>query len=224
VSGIAPKCPSDEWSIVTSCFGPSNEGAKSIVVTHSVTFPQALATVCDMGVTKQPRKPGVQPRRTLDAERQKTLLDAVALGNPLKTCCLYAGIDDSTLRKWRIRGENARAIPSGKRSGTEQKFVNFVTALEKALAEANVLAQKTVNTLMGIPLENATDNDKTLALRAAQFHLTHRDPENYSTSTKTTLEAAEGSSAVVMASGMDVFEMLLKVKQHQDAQDDDDAE
>ena len=161
---------------------------------------------------KEKRRPGVQARPSLDQERQDTLLNAVRMGNPLKTSCLFAGIDDSTLRKWRKRGETAQAVRPAARTPVERKFADFVTALDKALAEANVRAQLTVHKIMTTDVDTASVEEKRLALQAAQFHLTHRDPANYSTQVRTEVTGRDGAPLEVIASGMDVYEMLAKIE------------
>lgn len=155
-------------------------------------------------------------RHALSADRQKILLDAITIGTPIVTSCLLAGVDDSTLRKWRARGEDALDVPSGKRSGTEHKYANFVTALGRALATASHQAQLTVTRNMTMPLTrpevvrraDGTDEivqvpisveERRLAQQAAQFHLTHRDPTNYSTQTRTEVTGADGGPVEVSA-------------------------
>ena len=75
---------------------------------------------------------------------------------------------------------------------------------------------------MTAPLIGASPEDKSLAFRAAQFHLTHRDPENYSTQTRTELTGRDsGPVDLALANGEDVFKILLDAKAYEDAQDAD---
>jgi hypothetical protein len=161
-------------------------------------------------------------RVTLDAQRQADLITAVRLGNPFKTAALFAGIDETTLVKWRAKGKAALQLPSGKRNPTDRKFADFVVGFDKALAEANVRAQQTIHALMTMNLQNATPEQQRVALSAAQFHLTHRDPKNYSTQVRTEITGADsGPVDLALTNGEDVFKILLDAKAYEDAQDAD---
>jgi hypothetical protein len=149
------------------------------------------------------------------------LITAVRLGNPFKTAALFAGIDETTLVKWRAKGRAALNLPSGKRNPTERKFADFVLAFDKALAEANVRAQATIHTLMTRDLQNATPEQQRVAMAAAQFHLTHRDPKNYSTQVRTELTGKDDGPVDVDAMGFEFVSILREVKAYEDAQDAD---
>ena len=49
----------------------------------------------------------------VDKERIETLINAIRLGNPLKTACNFAGLSDETVRVWRRKGEAALELPQG---------------------------------------------------------------------------------------------------------------
>jgi len=164
---------------------------------------------------KIPVKAG-EPRKVghplmLDAERMEVLLNAIRLGTPLHRCCDFAGISRETLRQWRHRGEKALLIPPGKRNPTDRKFAEFIGALDKAIAQAIVQAQRTVHTLMTQDVVRATPEQQRIALTAAQFFLTHRAPEDYNTKTTAELTGKDGGAIEVALSAEKAWEILQAV-------------
>jgi len=111
----------------------------------------------------------------LDEQVSRTLLDTVKIGAPLHTAAAFAGVSDETLRLWRRRGEKAQAVPPGRRSPTDRRFVEFVGALDKAMSTAATKAQAVVFGTM------AQTDDRALAFRAAIWYLEHRERADNST-------------------------------------------
>jgi hypothetical protein len=134
------------------------------------------------------------PTRLTD-DTQRTLLDCLRLGNPFKTAAMFAGVDVDTINQWRRKGLTALRKAASERSANERRYANFVGALERAMTEASVRAQTQIYSIMTIPLvENglrASPEQQRVILRAAEFHLSHRDPENYSTQTRTELSGLQ---------------------------------
>lgn len=158
----------------------------------------------------------------LDAERTEILVNTIRLGTPLKTACSFAGISDETLRKWRKRGEEAAKIAPGRRNPTDKKYADFVGQIDKALAEANVRAQATIHGLMTKPVATATPEEQRIALSAAQFFLTHRDPDHYSTKTRTELTGADGTPLEVELSAERAWEKLQAILGRENVTQEDD--
>ncbi len=146
----------------------------------------------------------------LNDEVARTLLNALRLGNPFVTACQFAGIDDSTLRRWRQKGDEALRLSPGKRSPSQRKYAEFRTAIDKAIVEANVRAQQTIHTVMTQPLQNATSEEKRIIVDAAKFYLTHRDPSHYSTQQRTELTGKDGEAVEISAA--EVWNVLQKAR------------
>ena len=159
--------------------------------------------------TTEPRKVG-HPS-VFDAQRSDILLNAIRIGTPYQLACDFAGIHRDTLRKWRRRGEQALLIPSGRRGPTDRKFAEFVGALDKALAESGVRAQQTIHTLMTLDVKNTTPEQQRVAMSAAQFHLTHRLADYYTTKTSTELTGKDGGPIDVALSAERAWEILQAI-------------
>lgn len=75
-------------------------------------------------------------------EIKHKIITAIRAGNYIETASAYAGISKSTLYDWLRRGERekqrAEENPRYKIRKSEQPFVDFSDAVEKALAEAEV--------------------------------------------------------------------------------------
>ncbi|HZK28535.1 MAG TPA: hypothetical protein VFD00_13445 [Thermoclostridium sp.] len=78
----------------------------------------------------------------LNDKVQHEIVTAVKQGNYIETASAYAGINKTTLYDWLRRGrrEIARVEKDGRRriKKSEEKYVNFSHALEKALAESEM--------------------------------------------------------------------------------------
>jgi hypothetical protein len=68
------------------------------------------------------------------------LLDRIRLGAELQTACDSAGLSRATLHNWRLRGGRARAeaVEGVRLKAADRRLVEFVDALERAEAEAEV--------------------------------------------------------------------------------------
>lgn len=75
-------------------------------------------------------------------EIKHKIITAIRAGNYIETASAYAGISKSTLYDWLRRGEREKQRveknPRYKIRKSEQPFVDFSDAVEKALAEAEV--------------------------------------------------------------------------------------
>ena len=80
------------------------------------------------------REPGRPSKLTLDV--QEKIIQALHLGNHRKHAAAYAGIDETTLRRWMARGRN----PS------DEAYAAFREAVEQAEAKANQSAAWRDNT------------------------------------------------------------------------------
>lgn len=159
----------------------------------------------------------------LNVERQTTLINAIRLGTPLATAALFADVDKESIRHWRRKGEDARKMAPSTRTPTQQRYVDFVVELNKALAEAALVAQRTVHSFMSKAL-NDPDNpvsveDKRLALDASKFYLTHRDGKNYNPRVEITGE--DGGPVAVVSGGIDVWEKMQAILKAERENDDE---
>jgi hypothetical protein len=160
---------------------------------------------------KKPRITGNPTGRptSLDAETADRLLQALRMGNPFATAAEFAGIDNSTLTRWRQRGEDALAIPPGRRNATQRKFADFCTAFRRAVVEANVRMQSQIYAVGSKDLVNASPEQQRIIVDAAKFHLTHRDPKNYNT--QVGLEVSGPNGGPVQVDGKAALEMLREL-------------
>lgn len=82
-----------------------------------------------------------RPNKLTD-EVQRKIVQAVQIGNYIETAAAYAGIDKSTLHRWLKRGEREIARTDGEKpkkvKQSEQPYVEFCNAVEKAMAESEV--------------------------------------------------------------------------------------
>lgn len=78
----------------------------------------------------------------LNPEIKNKIVTAIRAGNYIETAAAYAGISKNTLYDWLRRGEREKQRveknPRYKIRKSEQPFVDFSDAVEKALAEAEV--------------------------------------------------------------------------------------
>jgi hypothetical protein len=163
---------------------------------------------------KTDNPPGRQdgPAVTMTKERRDTLINAVRMGNPLKTASEYSGISGETVRTWRAKGEMYRGIPEKDRTAGQQTYVQFASDLGKAMSEAFVQAQRTVHLLMRSPGKDErpmTMDEKRLALQAAEFFLKSRDVQNYGTS-RQELTGADGTD-LINSTADEAFERLQAI-------------
>ena len=78
----------------------------------------------------------------LNIDTHNKIISAIRAGNYIETAAAYAGIDKSTLYDWLKRGEREKQRvaqnPRYKIRKSEEPYVEFSNAVEKALAEAEV--------------------------------------------------------------------------------------
>jgi len=80
----------------------------------------------------------------LTPERQETILEALKTGCYVETACLYAGVATPTVYNWFDRGRRERErlalSEHGTTLATEVIYLDFLEAVEKARAEAELRA------------------------------------------------------------------------------------
>ena len=96
-------------------------------------------------------------------ELTAALCDELKLGMTIRAACQHVGIDDSTYRKWMMRGEDG-----------EEPFVTFRTAATRAKADG-------IRALV-VTVRKAAKDD----WRAAAWMLERREPEEWSKRTEVT--------------------------------------
>lgn len=100
----------------------------------------------NVGATKMP--PAAKINRVLEAEKnkggrpekltpelQKTICDTIAAGNYMETAAASAGIAKTTFNDW---------LRKGARSNRNDKYKRFSLAVEKAIADAEILGSLTI--------------------------------------------------------------------------------
>lgn len=170
----------------------------------------------------EPRKAG---RPTIfDQERSEALLNAIRLGTPLQVACDFAGISRETLRLWRQRGNRALAGDPRRLSPIDRKFAAFIVALDKAVAQAGVQAQRTIHTLMSQDVRSATPEQQRIAMSAAQFFLTHRLPDYYTTKVSTELTGKDGGPIEMALTAEKAWEIVRAIQNGKSIEVTDDEE
>jgi len=108
------------------------------------------------------------------------IIEALKSGASMSDAASAAGVDASTLRRWRRRGEAALEVRPKERTPEERTFARFCLATERASAEVVIQAHEVINNLIDIDIENASMEEQRLALKAAIWFLVHRYQEEYS--------------------------------------------
>ncbi len=119
-----------------------------------------------------------------------SLLNAIRSGATLDKACAFAGIDSGTLRRWRSRGEAALKVPPGRRNPTQRRLVDFCADLDEAMSAAEVRYQTQVHLIAtaaaffdehGNRLPTPSIEQQRVSLQAAQWWLSHRSRDTYTT-------------------------------------------
>ena len=84
--------------------------------------------------------PGGRPT-LLDDRTANRIIAAVQTGTPVNTATRYAGIEESTLYKWRKRADAAALLPIRRQSAAQRRLVEFFQSLDAATAECAVRMQ-----------------------------------------------------------------------------------
>lgn len=126
----------------------------------------------------------------LNAARQQTIIDAIRNGATEKRASAFAGVHLDTIRQWRRKGEIALSKPARERGQTERKYADFVTALDKALAETAVMMQSVIT---GIAARGLTRDgvepsveQQRISGQMATWWLSHRERDDYTTRSEIT--------------------------------------
>lgn len=163
---------------------------------------------------RQPKSVNGRPPK-LTVELQRTLIGALRVGTPLKTALGFVGLSDEIIYQWRNKAEAGKKVKNP--SKELQAFIKFFGEVDRALHQANVSAQRTVNYLFARDLGELSTEERRLALQAAEFHLTHRLPSEYNTKTTTELTGAEGGPLFI--DGKAALALLREI-----GEDDDDTD
>lgn len=115
-------------------------------------------------------------------EVQERIVSAIRAGNYLETAAAYAGVTTQTLHSWRVRATKEReSIASGNEAReNESKFLDFLDAVERARAEAEV---RTVALI-----QQAAPN----SWQAAAWYLERSHPKRWARREKVEMSGPEG--------------------------------
>ena len=115
-------------------------------------------------------------------EVQERIVSAIRAGNYLETAAAYAGVTTQTLHSWRVRATKEReSIASGNKAReNESKFLDFLDAVERARAEAEV---RTVALI-----QQAAPN----SWQAAAWYLERSHPKRWARREKVEMSGPEG--------------------------------
>lgn len=156
----------------------------------------------------------------LNAERQRVILDAIRTGATEARAASYGGVHLDTVRAWRRRGEAALQLRAGLRNPSQRLYAEFVTSLDRALAETAVRMQGIVMDIAlrgrrtieqvdelddegratGRTVErryDPTPEQQRISLQAATWWLSHRERADYSTRAEVT--GADGGAIELSA-------------------------
>lgn len=136
----------------------------------------------------------------LNEEIKNKIISAIRAGNYMETSAAYAGISKSSLYEWLKRGEREKQrIERNKRfkiRKSEEIFVDFSDAVEKALAEAEI------RDVMRI--ERAAE----VYWQAAAWRLERKFPDRWGRKIKTELSGPDGGPIEVSDAREKLIERL----------------
>jgi hypothetical protein len=183
-------------------------------VTNSLAQRSRSRRVPASPLTELANAPAGRPDQLNEAKAQ-VIFDAVRAGSTLDTAAAWAGVTGETLRRWRRKGEAAQAVPPGHRNPTERKYAAFCGVLDQALAECAVRAQAVLFEAIKLgeptPSHAPTIEERRLAVQTAQWWLTHRQRDDYTT--RQEVVGREGGPVLVETDAeRDINERLEKLK------------
>jgi len=127
----------------------------------------------------------LDPRGRFNQDRAETLLNMIRGGNTLKVACGFAGIDYTTLRRWVLKADDPTA---------PQEYVDFKAELEKARAQAQVVAVAQIR-------KAASDG----SWQAAAWFLERSFPEDWGRRDTNRVElVGDGGGPVRVVAGMEL--------------------
>jgi hypothetical protein len=159
----------------------------------------------------------------LNPEREAALLNAIKTGVPLRIAASYSGVDERTVKQWRSKGEAALHKKASDRSGSERLYAGFVTHLDEALSYCATQAQALITSIIKAGMgENVAVDQQRVSLQAAQFVLTHRFRDDYTTRSELT---GKDGAPLEMSAG-EAWDKLLALtgREAESPEPDDDGE
>ena len=162
------------------------------------------------GVKRRPGQPSV-----LSEAVQAEFFANRAWGISIEKSAELAGVSWTSVKNWRAVGEESLSIPAGKRTPYQQKCVTFFTALRRVDSEwvkrCEIVLNLAMSPASGDRWQHASAEEKRLAVQAATFKLTHQASHDYST--RSEISGPDGGPMEVQASGGDVYEQLVRIKE-----------
>jgi hypothetical protein len=162
---------------------------------------------------------------SLTDEVQEQIFVNRRLGISWERSARLAGVNITTVKNWKARGEAALEKTPTKRNAFDNKCIAFLAA--SAVVEDEWLRR--CETVLAFALEsgsgkerwnNASDADRALATSTAKFKLTHQASDEYSTKSATELTGKDGGPVDIALSGEDVFKVLLEAKAVEEASEE----
>jgi transposase len=157
-------------------------------------------------------------RRTgLTPDVQARIIEALTSGNYVETAAAYAGVTKQSFYTWKARGEleRSRVVAGEEPNAAETIFADFLDAVEKAQATAQVRNVALIQ-------RAATDT-----WQAAAWWLERTRPKDWGRKVQTEVSGPDGGAVQVTAASPadleDKVRMILASRGVQDAASDDNA-
>ena len=175
------------------------------------------ATLYPMATTKAPAKHAGGRKPLLSPEVHREYFTARGMGLSVTRAAGWAGVSESVIRNWLIRGEAAAKVAAGKRSAHDQLCVEFLREHTKVDHEEIMRCETILNLSMGLGTgadawQAASDAEKDRAVSTAKFKLTHRYPGEYSTRAGLELTGPDGGPIDLALDAEAVFAKMLKAQ------------
>jgi hypothetical protein len=168
--------------------------------------------------TKTPRT-GRKPLLSPDVEAE--YFNARSMGLSLRRAAGWAGVAENTIKNWLTKGEAASKVPAGKRTAHDQNCLNFLRRHEKVDHEWLMRCETVLNLALKVgsgakAWDEATIEERRLAVETAKFKATHQAPGEYST--RTQLTGGDGGAIdVELSGGLDVWQILKDAEAFEEA-------
>jgi hypothetical protein len=140
----------------------------------------------------------------LDETREKTLLDYIRIGTPVRKAVTASGVSEKTFYNWMARGmaerERLSMVPNAKENPTEVIFLQFLQQVEQARAEA-------ITKKVAVIAKSGNEGD----WRAAAWWLERQVPEEFGKTEKFEIGGNNGEAIKVQVEMGDLEDKIAKV-------------
>lgn len=154
--------------------------------------------------TAKPKSNAGRKTALLDETREKTLLDYIRIGTPVRKAVTASGVSEKTFYNWMARGmaerERLSMVANAKENPTEVIFLQFLQQVEQARAEA-------ITKKVAVIAKSGNEGD----WRAAAWWLERQVPEEFGKTEKFEIGGNNGEAIKVQVEMGDLEDKIAKV-------------